>query len=98
MDDEKFQDINEKPFFIKVKLYLKSLKPIILSHHPKCENFKDHTLNIGSRKFCIGCFVGYPSAIIGFLFLWIISLFFTLNPNSILISAMILLSTLLLSF
>ena len=38
-----------------------------LSHHPKCENFKNHTFSLFGSKFCIGCFIGYPSAILGLI-------------------------------
>ncbi|MHA1856073.1 MAG: hypothetical protein ACTSWX_05320 [Promethearchaeota archaeon] len=43
---------------------LKSVAPMILSHHPPCDTYKNHTINIGRVKLCIGCFVGYPSAIL----------------------------------
>jgi hypothetical protein len=38
-----------------------------LSHHPSCDHFKNHTLNFGKIKLCIGCFVGYPAAIISII-------------------------------
>ena len=43
------------------------MKPMIFSHHPTCDRFQNHTINIGKVRFCIGCFVGYPSGIISFL-------------------------------
>ena len=46
-------------------LYVISFWPLLLSHHPECEKFKNHTLNIGKIRFCIGCFIGYPIAILG---------------------------------
>ena len=51
---------------------LKALKPMLLSHHPDCPNFDNHVIKIGKRRFCIGCFIGYPSGIIGviLIFLW----------------------------
>jgi hypothetical protein len=36
-----------------------------LSHHPNCARFKSHTFNLGQFRFCIGCYIGYPSAITG---------------------------------
>lgn len=46
-------------------LYLQSFFPLILSHHPECKRFDGHTLKIGKYGLCIGCFVGYPTAILG---------------------------------
>jgi len=40
-----------------------------LSHHPECSKFEDHTLKIAGLKLCIGCFIGYPTAILAFLVL-----------------------------
>jgi hypothetical protein len=42
----------------------KSIAPMLISHHPPCDTFKNHTINIGKLKLCIGCFIGYPSAIL----------------------------------
>ncbi len=35
------------------------------SHHPNCGRFKSHTFTLGLFRFCIGCYIGYPMAIIG---------------------------------
>lgn len=58
-----------------------ALKPILLSHHPLCERFKNHSFNFLSKKFCIGCFIGYPSSIIMLVlgYLGIFSFFDTLT-------------------
>lgn len=53
----------------KSLLYGKSFIPFFLSHHPECENFKGHTIKCGKIKLCIGCFIGYPTAIIALLLL-----------------------------
>lgn len=45
----------------------RDLKPIILSHHPSCPVFHDHTLNIKKLRLCIGCFIGYPAGLLSFL-------------------------------
>jgi len=45
-------------------LYGKSFLPFFFSHHPECEYFKGHTINFGKVRLCIGCFIGYPTAII----------------------------------
>ena len=42
---------------------------LLISHHPECEEFKNHTLKIGPLRFCIGCFIGYPTAIISIIIL-----------------------------
>ncbi len=36
-----------------------------LSHHPNCSRFESHTFSLGRFRFCIGCYIGYPSAIFG---------------------------------
>ena len=45
----------------------KSVAPMILSHHPPCETYKNHTINIGRLKLCIGCTIGYTSAILSII-------------------------------
>jgi len=49
------------------KTFFKKYSSLLISHHPECDKFKNHTLKIGSLNFCIGCFIGYPTAIIGIL-------------------------------
>lgn len=79
-------------------VYLKCIKPILLSHHPDCESFgKNHTINIGKYRFCIGCFVGYPSAIIGILAIYFLNLFKTFNLVFLFYISLILLSSFFLS-
>jgi hypothetical protein len=50
------------------------MKTILLSHHPSCKKFDKHTIKIGKYKFCIGCFIGYPTAIIGILAFYFLNL------------------------
>ena len=45
-------------------MYTKCFIPIFLTHHPECEKFKGHTIKCRGKEFCIGCFIGYPTAII----------------------------------
>lgn len=78
--------------------YLKCMKPLLLSHHPECEKFeKNHTINAGKYRFCIGCFVGYPSALIGIIVISILNLVDTFNSLCFLIAALVLISTFFLS-
>jgi len=58
----------------KLTNHLSNLKPLILSHHPDCDKFKNHTFKIRKSKLCIGCFVGYPTAILGILIIWVSNL------------------------
>ena len=46
---------------------LANLNPLLLSHHPNCEKYKDHTFLLGKYRFCIGCFIGYPSSFLVFI-------------------------------
>jgi len=58
--------IEKKPsFWQKLKKGYLEYKPYLISHHPNCEKFEEHVFKIRDKKFCIGCFVGYPAAILG---------------------------------
>ncbi len=70
--DEKIQ--SKSPQKITFKMYFQSIKPLILSHHPACQTFQQHTITIGTHRFCIGCFVGYPTAIFTILFIYFANL------------------------
>ena len=58
----------------RLKDFLKNYGPLLLSHHPSCSRYKDHTLNFSKIRLCIGCFIGYPSAllsiILGYFFIY----------------------------
>ncbi|MHA1688866.1 MAG: hypothetical protein ACTSUN_05950, partial [Promethearchaeota archaeon] len=57
--------------------WIKSLTPLYLSHHPNCEAFRNHVITIRNRYFCIGCFIGYPSALLGIIIIYFLLEFFT---------------------
>ena len=74
------------------------MKPFLLSHHPDCDKFAiNHTINVGKYRFCIGCFVGYPTAIIGILAFYFLNLVNLLDSLFLLVIALILLATFFLS-
>ena len=77
----------------KSLLYGKSFIPFFLSHHPECENFKGHTLKCGKLKLCIGCFIGYPTAIITLLLLRIFNKNSLFNSDLFFVLSMIFLGT-----
>jgi len=81
----------------KLKLYYRSLKPILLSHHPNCEKFKKHTFKIGKHDYCIGCFIGYPFAILSVIILFFVNLVINLNSQFLFITGVILMSSFFLS-
>ncbi len=81
----------------KLILYIRSLKPIILSHHPNCDKFKEHTFKIGKYNFCIGCFIGYPVAIIGVLMIFFLNLINIMESTLLFTTGIILMSTFILS-
>ena len=81
----------------KALLYGKSFIPFFLSHHPECENFKGHTLKCGKIKLCIGCFVGYPAAIITLLLIRILGKNEFFNSDLFFVLSMIFLGTFFLS-
>ena len=43
---------------------LKASGPLLISHHPDCARFKDHTFKIGDHRVCLGCSVIYPTIIV----------------------------------
>jgi len=81
----------------KLFLYAKCMKNLLLSHHPSCQKFEKHTINIKKYKFCIGCYIGYPTAILGIIFLWIFKIPALLGRDTLLIWALILISAFILS-
>jgi len=85
---------NKKTIWKQLKCY----KYLLLSHHPDCNKFvKNHTINIGKYKFCIGCFIGYPTAIIGILLIHYLNLLELFDSFFFLMLAMILISSIILS-
>jgi multisubunit Na+/H+ antiporter MnhG subunit len=55
----------KESFWQKLKKTYLEYKPYLLSHHPNCEKYEEHVFKIREKKFCIGCFIGYPAAIVG---------------------------------
>ena len=87
---------NEKKTGILYKI--KKYKYYLFAHHPKCENFNNDTFRIGSTEFCIGCFIGYPSALIG-IFVGYFTFFLpNFNPIILIAGSLLMISTILLSF
>lgn len=50
--------------FSRFRMLLSDFKPIMLSHHPNCDEFSDHVYHLGKHLLCIGCFTFYPMIII----------------------------------
>jgi len=71
--------------------------PLILSHHPECEKFNNHTLNIGRVRLCIGCFIGYPTAIIGIILINYLNISKIFPTDFFLVISIILISTFFMS-
>ena len=70
---------------------------ILISHHPECEEFKNHTLNFGNFRFCIGCFIGYPTAILAIIILNLFKIQLLFDPITLLFIGLIFLSLFILS-
>jgi hypothetical protein len=87
---------NEKKIGILHKI--KKYKYFIFAHHPKCEKFNKDIFRIGSTEFCIGCFIGYPSALIGIFFGYFAFISPKINPIIIIVGSFLMMSTILLSF
>lgn len=100
---EKKDKILASEFHIRGKvktylLYLKCMKNLLLSHHPNCDTFDNHTINIGKNtRLCIGCFVGYPVAIFGIVIIYLLNLGEIFNSTFFFTIGMMLLSFFILS-
>ncbi|MBY9003157.1 MAG: hypothetical protein KGD73_04235 [Candidatus Lokiarchaeota archaeon] len=92
--------MNEKGTREKIKeafLHIVSFWPFALSHHPECRNFSNHTIHLGKIRFCIGCFIGYPTAILGIFLLPLLNISHFIPIDLYLLIAICLLSTFILS-
>ena len=69
----------------KIKLAYQAIKPIITSHHPLCEQYKDHSFHLFGRDWCIGCYIGYPSGILMLLVGYLTGLFQSLDISTLFI-------------
>ena len=79
-------------------LYIYSFWPLILSHHPECDKFNNHTINFGKNvRLCIGCFVGYPIAILGMFLLPLFNITSLIPVDYFLPISIVLLATFILS-
>ena len=81
----------------RVLAYIKAFWPLFLSHHPECDKFNNHTLNIGKVRFCIGCFVGYPIAILGIFLIPLFKIPQLIPYDYFLLISIILLATFIMS-
>lgn len=45
--------------------------PLLLAHHPTCEYYSHHVIELYGQKLCMGCFVVYP---VGFVSLLVLAL------------------------
>lgn len=48
--------------------------PLLLAHHPTCEYYDHHTMELYGQKVCMGCFIVYPVAFISLISLLTIRL------------------------
>jgi hypothetical protein len=95
---ERIEDIPTKMrFWERLKIFLSALKHIFTSHHPKCDQYKEHTFHLFGRDWCIGCYVGYPSGIIMLLVGYLTGLFSLLSTKTLWIIGGAMMSTYLLS-
>ena len=71
--------------------------PLLLSHHPECDKFDNHTINMGKVRFCIGCFIGYPTAIIGIILIDLLNISNIIPTDYFFIISIIMISTFFMS-
>ncbi len=76
--------MTHQSFFSRIAQAIKPLlgdfKSLFFAHHPACARFTNHTINIKSYRFCIGCYIGYPSALLSFM-LWYFAVFPNHSPS-----------------
>lgn len=41
--------------------YLGREDPLLLAHHPTCEYYSHHVIEVYGQKLCMGCFIVYPT-------------------------------------
>jgi hypothetical protein len=88
---------NDYNIIKKFLLYLKCFIPFFVSHHPECNDFKGHTLRWGKVRLCIGCFIGYPTAIMTLLFIRILNMGLFFSSQLFFLISLIFLGTFFLS-
>ncbi|MHA1272189.1 MAG: hypothetical protein ACTSVV_11600 [Promethearchaeota archaeon] len=92
------QKIKEKGKLKSFFIIAKSLSPFLLAHHPDCDEFKGHTINIGKIHLCIGCFIGYPAAIISIIIIGTFNIYKLFQSEMLLFLGLILIATFSFSF
>ena len=85
-------------FMTKFLKNIRKYRYYIFSHHPKCENFTNDTFRIGSVDFCIGCFIGYPSGLIGAFIGYFAIYLQIINPLLLFLISLSMISAIFLSF
>ncbi len=88
MDQNLEININQsvkKSFKEKFIKHYRALKPILLSHHPLCDEYQggNHTFRLFSKDFCIGCFVTYPTAFLFYVIGYLSGLFSFLSTPTL---------------
>lgn len=100
---EKSEDQHEKGnvsnsnIFSRIWANIKGLKPLLLSHHPDCQEFEKHTIKIGKYRFCIGCFVGYPVAVASVILIYFLLNYVEITPPILFWLGVIFMSSIILS-
>ena len=90
MNDEK---TSRKSISERIKRFYYEIKPLLLSHHPDCNEFRDHVFELKGKKFCIGCFIGYPSMLLTILVLFLIQIYNFIHHRILLIIGLVLFCT-----
>lgn len=58
--------------FSKWFYILRAAKPLLLSHHPNCDRFQNHVINIKGHRICFGCLIIYPTLILSLITIFIL--------------------------
>ena len=68
-----------------------------VNHHPECEEYKDHTINIGKIRLCIGCFIGYPVTFLTIILIPLLNLNKIFTPQIFITFGLVFIATFILS-
>ncbi|MFX0070053.1 MAG: hypothetical protein ACFFAO_03095 [Candidatus Hermodarchaeota archaeon] len=73
------------------------MKDLFLSHHPNCPKFDNHVIKIKGIRLCIGCFIGYPTAILTILIIYLFRINLLFDLFTMFLLSLILISLFILS-
>ncbi|QEE14651.1 hypothetical protein DSAG12_00464 [Promethearchaeum syntrophicum] len=83
--ENRIDPVAKRSFKERMQRHYRALKPILLSHHPLCDEFQggNHTFRLFNKDFCIGCFITYPTAFIVYILGYLSGLYSVLSTPTL---------------